>query len=360
MKDMTIHTLHEAIAELLRRRGLDRRTCYTHVAALAPDGATIEVDCSDPGLADELRRELAARDASARLRVRSLPLAGMPERMLVVSGVADVRRDPSHASELVSQAVLGDLVEPLKTEGEWVLARMDDGYIGWIRDWHLRAWSLAKRDSFAARAAHRVGANHATIHCAPSADSLPVAQLVVGTPVAAARAVRGWLSVELPDGRTGFARRADVEKTPHGRATPARLARTGRRFLGVPYLWGGTTPAGFDCSGLIQRIFRLHGILLPRDSDMQARWGVERIVDGPSGIAPGDLLFFGRTAEAITHVALVLPDGTFLHSHGQVVVNSLDEKSPAFLPRLLAIWRLTRRPLLTRSPGPPGGPPKKR
>lgn len=344
-----IATVHEIIAEWLRERGLDRRTCYTHVAALPPDGATVDVQCSDADLALELRRRLAPRADAAAVRVRMLPLPDVPELMLVVSGVGDVRREPSHPAELVSQVICGDTVVPLKTEGDWVLARLDDGYIGWIRDWHVRPWSAERRNAFTTRAAHRIAVNHAAVASAPDAAAAPVAQLVAGTPVAAhLPAARGWVAVELPDGRSGFVRSASIEKLTRRRATPERLAKTGLRFLGVPYLWGGNTPNGFDCSGLVQRIFRLNGVLLPRDSDMQARFGKERVVERPSDLEPGDLLFFGRSREAITHTGLVLPDRTFLHAYGQVIVNSLDPSNERYSDRLASIWRLTRSPLRTR------------
>ncbi|HEX6791391.1 MAG TPA: SH3 domain-containing C40 family peptidase [Candidatus Krumholzibacteria bacterium] len=342
-----IPSIHDTITTLLRERGLDRRTCYTSVAALPPDGAVIEVLCSDAAIAGELQRRLAGAGVAAQ--VRALPAPGVPELMLVVSGVADVRREPSHPSELVSQIIFGDTVIPLRTDGDWVLARLDDGYIGWIRDWHLKPWTRQKRDEFASRSAHRIRPNHAEVLSAPEASAPPIAQLVVGTPVAAPEPpVKGWLAVELADGRRGHLRRAQIERTPHGRATPQRLARTGLRFAGVPYLWGGTTPNGFDCSGLMQRIFRLNGVILPRDSDMQARIGLDRLPADPAAAQPGDLLFFGRSADAITHVGLVLPDRTFLHAYGQVIVNSLDTGSERYSERLASIWRLTRSPLRTR------------
>jgi cell wall-associated NlpC family hydrolase len=341
-----IHIVHQIIAEILRERGLDRRTCHTHVAPVPPDGATVEVQCSDAAVADELRRRVSTRAEGASLSVHTLPLPGLPELMLCVTGVGDVRREPAHASELVSQVIYGDTVTPLKAEGDWTLVRLEDGYIGWIRDWYLRAWSHAQRDAFAARATHRVRSNHATVVESTEAGAPPVAQLVVGTGVAGgAPAGRGWLAVELPDGRAGFVRKGDLEKVSRRRPTPERLARTGLRFVGTPYLWGGNTPNGFDCSGLVQRVFGLYGVVLPRDSDMQARIGRERPTDGPNGVEPGDLVFFGRSRDSITHVGLVLPDRTFLHAYGQVVVNSLDPSNPHYSERLASIWRLTRSPL---------------
>jgi len=150
----------------------------------------------------------------------------------------------------------------------------------------------------------------------------------------------------MPDGRAGFVRSVDLERRPSGRrATPGRLIATGLRFVGIPYLWGGTTPKGFDCSGLVQRIFRLNGMILPRDSDMQARFGRERAVAGPRDLVPGDLVFFGRAEGTITHVGLVLSEAKFLHAYGQVRINSLDPAEDGYDSGLASIWRLTRDPL---------------
>lgn len=344
--------VNDALAGVLEERRLDARTCYARVSSLPPDGSIVELECSDAAVADEVvsRLRLSGDDAR-RLRVVRLPAPDTPPAMIVCNSVADVRRSPSHPSELVSQAVMGDVVVPLKVEGEWVLVRMDDGYIGWIRSWHVTPATAARRDAFDARAAHRVAVNHSEVLSGPSVEALPVTDLVIGTPLAVTGSgPRGWLPVELPDGRAGFVRKAHVEKRPARRSVSReQLTATGLRFLGIPYLWGGSTPKGFDCSGLVQRIFRLHGVIVPRDSDMQSAYGREKAVHALEDLAPGDLLFFGRAAQRITHVALVLPDRLFLHAYGQVRVNSLDPAHPLFEPNLTRDWRLTRDPLADRS-----------
>jgi len=332
---------------VLEEHGLDARTCYARVSSLPPDGWTVELECSDASVAaDVVARLRLTGDDARRFRVAGLPGAGTPTAMMVTSSVADVRRAPSHPSELVSQAVMGDVVLPLKVEGEWVLARLDDGYIGWIRSWHVVATTQLQRDDFARRATHRVAVNHSAMQSGPSDEALPVSDLVIGTPLAVTGSgPDGWAPVELPDARTGFVRSTHLEKLTHREVSRDQLTATGLRFLGIPYLWGGSTPKGFDCSGLVQRIYRLHGLILPRDSDMQARFGQEKRVDSLDDLAPGDLLFFGRAAQRITHVAMTLPDRLFLHAYGQVRVNSLDPAHPLFEPSLARDWRLTRDPL---------------
>lgn len=123
------------------------------------------------------------------------------------------------------------------------------------------------------------------------------------------------------------------------------LKNTALRFLGVPYLWGGTTPKGFDCSGLVQRVFRLNGILIPRDSDMQARFGRARTPGGADELRGGELLFFGNSPAQITHVAISLSEGLFVHAHGQVRINALLPDHPLFDGRLTSGWRLVWDPL---------------
>jgi cell wall-associated NlpC family hydrolase len=346
-----VQEVNDALASVLEERGLDGRVCFTRVASLPPDGWTVELESSDPSVADEVVRRLhLSGDEARRLRVTRLPRTDVPAEMIASSSVADVRRSPSHPSELVSQAVMGDRVLPLKSEGEWFLVRMEDGYIGWIRSWHLLETTAAARDAFQTRALHRIAVNSSEALSGPSAEALPVSDLVIGTPVAVtAPASRGWVAVDLPDGRAGFVREPHVEPRPQDRSVSReRLVATGLRFLGIPYLWGGSTPKGFDCSGLVQRIFRLQGLFLPRDSDQQARFGREKKVTSLDDLAPGDLLFFGRPSQRVTHVAMVLPGREFLHAYGQVRVNSLDPEHAQYEPSLARDWRATRDPLADR------------
>jgi cell wall-associated NlpC family hydrolase len=273
--------------------------------------------------------------------------SGLPPGLIAVSSVADVRKTTNHASELLTQVIYGDSMEPLKEVGEWFLVRLDDGYIGWIRSWHVAAVGPQQQDGYRQDASHRVAVNHAEVLESPTEDALPVSDLVIGTVILVRECGRrGWRAVELPGGKKGFLRSRAVEKIPaRKRISREKLSATGLRFLGVPYLWGGTTPKGFDCSGLMQRIYRLNGLLIPRDTDVQAKYGREKPVGTPGGLNTGDLIFFGGTKTKITHVAMILSEGLFLHASGQVRVGSLDPKSSLFDPKLVGEWCVSRDPL---------------
>jgi cell wall-associated NlpC family hydrolase len=350
-----IHTLNEMLSDILTERSLDWRSCFTRVVSQPPDGRTVVCECSDGEVLEELRRRMDGAGwgaDSVRIVYEALPRAAaeLPDGLIAASSVADVRRSPDHAAELVTQIVYGDAVTPLRTDGDWYLVRLDDGYIGWIRSWHLYELSIEKQKSYRFEAGHRVATNHAVVLQGTASDSLTVTDLVIGTPVRANDCgKRGWRAVRLPDGKEGFLKSRSIEKIPaRNRISREKLSSTGMRFLGIPYIWGGSTPKGFDCSGLIQRIYRLNGVVIPRDTDMQARFGREKpatpadLAAATTSLSTGDLIFFGKTPQNISHVAMILTEGLFLHAYGQVRVGSLDPQSHLFDAALISDWQISR------------------
>jgi hypothetical protein len=330
----TLKRMHEAIEAAEKECGLDWRFSYAKLTPRAETAFELELSREEVWRALPHHLEgFSAREAEERgvslvsdsgLTVRLTLLAPDKSRTLwVVSSVADVRREGAHSAELLTQLIMGESADLLKTEGDWHLVRLSDGYQGWIRSWYVREADAGEVAAYGNAARTIVAGNIGYVLSAPDEKSLPVSESVVGTRLIAAQASGGFRAVTLPGGRGGFMREellADVdERTEPDRE---RLVQRSMRFLGIPYLWGGTTPKGFDCSGLVQRVFLMEGVALPRDSDRQALAGTLVPKERIDSLAPGDLLFFGEGGK-VGHVAIGIGNARFIHAYGEVRINSL-------------------------------------
>ena len=312
-----------------KRLGFDWRTSWSKVV---PDSSgSLHVTVSR----GEVFEQIEGRDDV------TVELAGSSGNVLwAVSSVVDVRRDPEHSSELLTQAIMGEMMVRLDSRGDWYLVMLDDGYHGWVRSWNVGEFPGETVGSYAEKADSMVSASVAYVLSEPKAGSLPVSDITAGTRVVTGDITGGYVEIELPGGRRGFIEAGSLEGLPEGPA--AREAVTGRasRFLGIPYIWGGTSAKGFDCSGLVKRVFRMEGVETQRDADQQSVTGAP--VETSSGMIPeGALLFFGEGGR-ITHVAISLGEGRFIHSYGDVRVNSLLGGDPAYEEKLGRIFLFAR------------------
>lgn len=217
-----------------------------------------------------------------------------------------------------TQALLGDPVRVLSQRGAWTrIAVLDQptpldraGYPGWVPTRQLRAGT-----GFGRLLAGRVAVvTEPTARLRMARGSLTVS---FGTRLPVLADAGGEVRVDTPSGAgaqlPSAAVRVSGAGTPSAIPTGAQIVATARRFLGVRYLWGGTSAFGFDCSGLVNLIYRTDGVIIPRDADAQARAGhpVAR-----RALAPGDLVFFATEppSRAVTHVALYAGDGRLIQA----------------------------------------------
>ncbi len=244
---------------------------------------------------------------------------------LVRVGLAPVRAKPNVRSEQVSQEVLGSALEVLQREDEWARVRGEDGYEGWIGVGGLITCDRSQVDDWlSGSGGARAVALDATVE---DVQGRVLARLPWGARVSVAGS-----NATLPDGRSGRLREGawilEAELVERCQPSGSTAVRTAMEWLGVPYLWGGRTRWGADCSGLIQAVYRLHGALIPRDSYQQTDYG-EPIEPGRDfgGLKTGDLIFFrAEDSEHIVHVAISLGGPEILHSaevNGCVALNSL-------------------------------------
>lgn len=226
-------------------------------------------------------------------------------RGTVIRGVSPVRAEPDAASELVDQAQYGEAMTRLAARGGWTYVQGPDLYFGWIRTDDLMTDELTEER---ARTAVVVAVPLAAVRAAPSQDAAVVDGFPAGAPIVVRERDGNWWRVgALPAGYVRIEDTVDLRALPERHPTPDDIIATAESYLGVPYLWGGTTADGIDCSGLTQQVYRLNGVGLDRDADQQALAGrpVERA-------RPGDLFFFG--AERVTHTAIATGETTFIHA----------------------------------------------
>jgi cell wall-associated NlpC family hydrolase len=251
--------------------------------------------------------------------------------------VADVRAEPRDDAERVNQALLGTPAEALEAGPEdWVRVRLPD-YTGWMRERDLTPAAPAAPARSVRVAAQRTDLRVLGADGAPNGETTPAyagADLPLATDASAA-GMEGAILVTLPDGREAIADPADLAPAAADyRGSAAAVLDTAHGFLDTPYLWGGMTEEGIDCSGLTQIAYRVHGYTIPRDADEQfAR--LERQV-APDELQPGDLLFFGPTHERVTHVMLYVGDDRVIHASSaakRVVTQGIRPGAPDYHAR---------------------------
>ena len=205
-----------------------------------------------------------------------------------------------------------------------------DGRRGWVRTWSLRLVGRTAARRWEGRAGLIVR-GHGAIALGVDGRQQP---LPWGARLVALGRDGGRHLVQLPDGRRAFLRSAHVRSWRSSVPPAERVIDTARQGLGSPYLWGGTTPWGFDCSGLVQWAFALNGVALSRDAEEQWR----ELEPVTTAVEPGDLLFFGR--RGIQHVALVTRPPWFLHAHGKVEETTMRASGrPELAPLLVGAAR---------------------
>jgi len=251
--------------------------------------------------------------------------AGVPAAGVVVAPIADLRRRPDHVSELLNQALFGETVRVLglSPDRKWLKVESgEDRDQGW-----LRAWSVALGSAAAARRWHASARHMVDRRWAP----LSTGDLPFGARVAR---VRGGFAGPL--GPLALPART-VVVVPRRPGPAKALLPAARRFLGVSYHWGGRSPAGLDCSGLVQLAAGRNGILLPRDAAEQCA-----ALGGPRALRrleeararAGDLWFFGPNRRTVTHVAIAAGGLGLVHAYGWVRQGSLDPEAEDFEPEL--------------------------
>jgi gamma-D-glutamyl-L-lysine dipeptidyl-peptidase len=250
---------------------------------------------------------------------------------LATLSVINIRKHPAHSAELVNQTLLGTPVRILKNEDDWILIQTPDNYIGWVESSSVSMMTASGMAEWKRSERVITLAYSGWIYASP-VESETIGDFVAGCILVYEGEFQAYAKVRLPDGREGYINRKSVMDFSKWRATVSctgeSIIRSAAGFLGLPYLWGGTSTKGVDCSGFSRSVFYMNGIILARDASLQALHGMDvDIKSGYGQLRPGDLLFFGTRMNSkphVTHVAIYKGDKEYYNSSGRVIINSFD------------------------------------
>jgi hypothetical protein len=277
-------------------------------------------------------------------------------RATVITAVEDLREGPGRRFPLADQALLGDELTLVagasdhctEPAGDWLEVLTATHYRAWVELTALRPLPLGARSYRAGGPLLRVVTRLASVYAQPTVTAnRPLLLLSADSLLRLRRIVDPrWREVELPDGRLGFVQAGEVTAELTPLPTAECVLAHARLFDGAPYLWGGRSTLGIDCSGLVSNAFAACGVLLPRDAgpQLQSPLGTALPLD-PGTLAPGDLLFFGQPHPAapasISHVGIYVGGGRFLNAttYGRPTVHEDSLADPHWAP----LWVGARR-----------------
>lgn len=281
--------------------------------------------------------KIAVNDA-----VENLPNEAVGESSMafVNVSVANIRSRPAESAELASQALLGMPLKIFDKKGGWLRAQTPDGYIGWVSGSTVSRFTEYQVDSLNKLPKIIYTKGYGFAFASPDENAQTISDLTWGNTLTLVAEKKKFYEVRFPDKRTAFIPKNEAVKFENWlndlSLTEYSLVKTSKQMMGLPYLWGGTSWKGVDCSGFTRTIYLMNGVLLPRDASQQVHVGTAiNTENGFANLQPGDLLFFGRpetetSNERVVHVGMWMGDNQFIHSSGMVRISSIDPNAENF------------------------------
>lgn len=332
-----LQTVQSILAEISVTHKLDGREVVFEISPTVEKRTiTLQGKTSEPSLKDELiSRVSVIKGAKVQDAVEVLPSKSLGDKTfaLVKEPVINLGDGPgrNQGSHVVTQAKIGDILMLLEEKDGWYLAQMAaDRYLGWVSDREIWRVDKATLSSYLSGKVALVVAKMTPALGTPGGKEIFDKNLVQGVVLPVKSADERWVAVNLPGRDLAYVKAPDVkvfdridQVFAEKKGADAVIA-TAKRYLGLGYLWGGTTAYGFDCSGFTQFCFRMNGYFLRRDADMQYEMG--EAVPDRKNLKPGDLVFFETYKKGPSHVGIYIGDSRFIHAGSSkgVAINSFD------------------------------------
>ncbi|MEG0891847.1 MAG: C40 family peptidase [Bacteroidales bacterium] len=303
-------------------------------------GSTTEMQAKEALLAQLLKNNIQVTDSSYLL-----PSADLGDKIFGVAtqSVINFRTDSEYSAESATQVMMGTPLRILETEGGWSRCITPEGYIAWVTSGSLAEMSKADFDNYTAAKKVIVTTKYTTVTKEPLETSLMVTDAVWGNIMLDLGIEENMQKVALADGREGYLPLSQVQPFDTWVAQRNPIAEniiaTAKQFIGIPYMWGGTSIKAVDCSGFTKTVYFLNGLIIARDASQQCYTGTDvnineyvnnnnYTLDAIKNLQKGDLIFFGRKTtsekkEKISHVGIYIENGIFIHAATKVRINSL-------------------------------------
>ncbi|AUC85115.1 glycoside hydrolase [Polaribacter sp. ALD11] len=286
----------------------------------------------------KLLDSLKSLDVQFINNIRVLPDTVVGNKMFAVArnSVINIRSAPKHSAELGTQGLLGMSLKILDKEGDFYRIQTPDSYISWVDRGGIYRMNKGEFDTWNASKKVIFTKNFGYVYAKRNSNSTIVSDITLGGLLKYLSEDASFYEVKYPDNRTGFIKKSEgiVYKNWLQKLQPSKenIEIAAKKLEGFPYLWGGTSSKGIDCSGFTKMVYLMNGFIIPRDASQQINAG--KTVDANltfDGLEKGDLLFFGTKAtttknQRVTHVGIWLGNNKmeFIHSAGNVHLSSMD------------------------------------
>jgi cell wall-associated NlpC family hydrolase len=337
---------NRVILSVSRKYAPDKRTAIFSVQTSESSGKIVLKGKTDHPEAQKLLLDsLSILKINVQDSVLILPDKQLGDKTwgLVKLSVANLRTKPAHAEEMATQALMGTPVKILEEKGEWSLVQTPDLYIAWANRGAIIPKTAGEMANWKKSKRYIYNQLNGFAFSAPDKKAMPITDLVICDLFEVTGETKGYLQVLLPDGRTAYVKKNECISFQEWTTRPfdiSSVLSTARQMMGIPYFWGGTSSKAVDCSGFTKTAYLSQAVVLARDASQQVRYGEHPDFSDYRNLQPGDLIFFGSSAQRVTHVALYLGNGLFIHASGSsamVRLNSLNPNDPLFDANLLKI-----------------------
>jgi len=330
--------VNSIIAKLQQKMLPDKRDQIFEIKAVEQKGMIVLQGATDfPELKKVILKTLQNNQISFVDSVRLLPDAIFKDKVALTRlSVANLRAKPKHAAELVTQTLMGMPLQIFEEKSDFYQVKTPEGYYAWVDAAGLIVLDYKDYQDWLKLPKIMITSGCGKVLSAPYTDAVPVSDYVLNDVFAFLQKQDDYTLVSYPDGRKGYIPNTDYMLLKFiaddiKNVNSHDIIEAAQQYMGIPYLWGGTSIKALDCSGFTKNVYAQFGYLLPRDASQQVKIGKSvPITDDFSKLQPGDLLFFGRLKpngqEKITHVAIHLGNGRIIHATGEVKIESLNPK----------------------------------